>query len=114
VADDRQLAAAHDARGQERELISDAVNDEGVAGVMPALEAHDDVGLLGEPVDDLALALVAPLRPDDHHVGHYALSSRASLRTLAPDESGQVHLRIKDAGGRGKRTKPPGDSRTAL
>jgi hypothetical protein len=28
--------------------------------------------LLGEPVDDLALALVTPLGADDDHVGHEA------------------------------------------
>ena len=37
----------------------------GVAGVGAALVAHDDVGLLGEDVDDLALAFVAPLGADD-------------------------------------------------
>ncbi len=70
VADDRQLAGAHDARGQQRELVGDAVDDERVAGVVPALEAHDDVRLDGQPVDDLALAFVAPLGADDDHVRH--------------------------------------------
>ena len=41
-----------------------------MAGIMAALEADDDVGLLGQPVDDLALALVAPLRTDDHYISH--------------------------------------------
>ena len=35
-----------------------------------ALKAGDDVGPLGEPVDDLALALVAPLGAHDNHIGH--------------------------------------------
>ena len=70
VADDRELARAHDARRQERELVGLAADDERVAGVVAALEAHDDVGLLGQPVDDLALALVAPLGANDHDVRH--------------------------------------------
>lgn len=63
VADDRELAAADHARRQQRQLVGDAVDDERMAGIMPALKPDDDVGLLGEPVDDLALAFVAPLRP---------------------------------------------------
>ena len=70
VADDAELARPHDARGKERELVDRAVDDEGVPGVVAALEAGDHVGALGEPVDDLALALVAPLGAHDHHVAH--------------------------------------------
>src|SRR5829696_8367757 len=70
VADDRELALAHDAGGQQRELVGLGPDDEGVAGVVAALEAHDHVGLLGEPVDDLALALVAPLGADHHDIRH--------------------------------------------
>ena len=69
VADQRQLAANH-ARRQQAQLVADAVDDQRVAGIVPALVAHDDVGPLGQPVDDLALAFVAPLRPDDDHVCH--------------------------------------------
>src|SRR5260370_41826204 len=36
-----------------------------MAGVGPALVAHHQIGALGEHVDDLALALVAPLGADD-------------------------------------------------
>ena len=39
-----------------------------MAGVVTALEPDDGVGAAGEPVDDLALALVAPLRADDGDV----------------------------------------------
>ena len=41
-----------------------------VARVGAALVADDDVRVLREQVDDLALPLVAPLRPDDHGGGH--------------------------------------------
>ena len=40
-----------------------------VPGVVAALKAHDGVGVLGEQVGDLALALVAPLGADYHDPG---------------------------------------------
>jgi uncharacterized surface protein with fasciclin (FAS1) repeats len=70
IANDAQLAGAHDAGGEQAQLVGNAVNDERVAGIVTALEAHDDVGALGEPVDNLALALVAPLRSDDDYIRH--------------------------------------------
>ena len=82
VADDRQLAPAHDARGQQRQLVGGAVDDQRMAGIVAALEADDDVGLLGQPVDDLALALVAPLGADHHHIRHRTAFPDASARTL--------------------------------
>ena len=70
IADDRQFAAAHDAGRQQRQLVGHVADDQRVAGIVAALESHHDVGLFREPVDDLALALVAPLGADNHHVRH--------------------------------------------
>ena len=56
--------------GHVAELVRLAVGDDRVAGVRAALVAADEVGVLREQVDDLALALVAPLRADDHGRGH--------------------------------------------
>ncbi len=69
VADHRQRAA-DDAAGQQAELVDLVADDQRVAGVVPALEADDDIGARRQPVDDLALALVAPLRADDDDVSH--------------------------------------------
>src|SRR5262249_38767237 len=44
------------------------VDHQSVAGIVPALEAHYALRVISEPVDDLALTFVAPLRADDHHV----------------------------------------------
>ena len=44
------------------------VNDERVAGVMAALKADYQPGLLGQQIDNLAFAFVAPLRTNHHHV----------------------------------------------
>ena len=70
LTDDGELARPHHARGQERQLVADPVDDQRVAGIVTALETHDDIGALGQPVDDLAFSLVTPLRPDDNYVGH--------------------------------------------
>ena len=70
VADHRQLARPHDARRQKRKLVGLAVDHQGVAGVVAALETHHHVGGHRQPVDDLALTLVAPLSADNHHVRH--------------------------------------------
>ena len=75
VADHRQLAGAHNARRQERELVGDAVDNERVAGIVAALEAHDHVRLERQPIDDLAFALIAPLGADYDHIRHRARPS---------------------------------------
>src|ERR1700720_556047 len=46
-----------------------AMND-GMAGIIPTLTAHHDIGVGGEHVDDLPLPFVAPLRADQDRVGH--------------------------------------------
>src|SRR3981189_881760 len=43
-----------------------------MAGIVASLEAHVDICLLRQPVDDLALPLVAPLGADDDNIGHFA------------------------------------------
>jgi len=59
-----------------------------VAGIVAALKAHDDIGLLRQPVDDLAFTLVAPLGANHHDIRHNDLSC-AGLRTLAPGIPGR-------------------------
>src|SRR3546814_8766029 len=49
---------------------------QGMAGIVAALEPHHHIGAQGKPVDDLALALVAPLGADNHHVAHLNSPSR--------------------------------------
>ena len=87
VADDAELALAHHAGGQQRQLIGVVADDQGVAGVVAALEAHDDVGALRQPVDDLAFALVAPLGADHDHVRHAGPLHTTRPQTQAPGPS---------------------------
>jgi hypothetical protein len=72
VADQALHAVAQDARGDQVQHGLLAVADQRVAGVVPALEAHHGVGPLGEQIDDLALALVAPLGAEHYHVPAHA------------------------------------------
>ena len=80
VADRAQLARIEDPGRDQVELPLHAVAHDGVAGVVAALEADHEVRLLGEQVDDLALALVAPLGAHDHDAGHVVGQSRARRR----------------------------------
>ena len=68
VADQAQRAG-DDARRQQRELVGGVADHQRVPGVVPALEAHDHVGPARQPVDDLALAFIAPLGADHGDVG---------------------------------------------
>ena len=72
IADHGELRWPKHAGRQQRQLVGLAVDDKRVACIVAALETHDDIGLLRQPVDDLALPLVAPLGADDDNVGHFA------------------------------------------
>ena len=65
VAEHAELAGEEDAARQETELERLVADLDGVAGVVAALVARDDGERLCEQIDDLALALVAPLGADD-------------------------------------------------
>ena len=79
VADHRQFRGPQHAGGQQRQLVGDAVDDEGMAGIVAALEAHDDVGLLRQPIDNLALPFVAPLGADDDDIGNFVRFPSATV-----------------------------------
>ena len=52
------------------QLVDFSVNDQRVPGIVSALKAGNDIRPLAQSVHNLALALVAPLRADNHHIGH--------------------------------------------
>ena len=54
------------------------VDDQRMPGVVAALEAHHALRVIGQPVDDLAFALVTPLGADDDYV--LAILDRISYR----------------------------------
>ena len=97
---DRRRLAGDDPRGDLPDLVRLAVDDDRVPGVRAALVAADEVRLLGEQVDDLALPLVAPLRTDDHGGRHVPHSCRLRKRSAVtrPVELGArpVEARVQD------------------
>ena len=44
------------------------LNDQRMSGVMPALEAHYCSGLIGQQIDNLALAFITPLGAQDYYI----------------------------------------------
>ena len=72
VADDRRDVRVEHAAGHQVELEHLVADDDGVAGVVAALVAHDERDRLGQQVGGLALAFVAPLEADDHGGWHQA------------------------------------------
>ncbi len=75
VADHALHARVQDAGGNQRQDRLGAVDDEGVARVVAALETRDRADPLGEQVHDLALAFVAPLGADDDEIlGHLGVT----------------------------------------
>ncbi len=78
---DRAGLTLHDPGRDLPDLVGLLADDDGVAGVRPTLVAADEVGVLGEEVDDLPLALVAPLRADDHGRGHVLQSRTGASRS---------------------------------
>jgi hypothetical protein len=70
VPQDAGLALAQDPRGDEVEDDLLVAHHHRVPRVVPPLVAGDDVEALAQHVDDLALALVAPLHADHDEIGH--------------------------------------------
>src|ERR1700761_719855 len=75
-----------------------------MAGIMAALKADDDVSLLGQPVDDLALAFVSPLGADDDDVCHAEMSPAGPIDTKM---TGWMNLLQAMAGRSGYLMTPP-------
>jgi hypothetical protein len=65
-----------------RDLAEDELgiaDDYRVARIGPTLIPHDEIGPFGEHVNQLTLAFVSPLRPDDHHAGGLGIEHVGSL-----------------------------------
>ena len=63
-----------DARRDQRELVSNALNDDRVTGVGPPLIADDHIVLVAQQINDLTLGLVTPLKPHHTRRTHGAFS----------------------------------------
>ena len=87
IADEARPAGMQNAGGDQVQHMLAAADDDGVAGVAAALVAHDQVGLRGQHVDDLAFAFIAPLGANENGGGH-SLPSFAAARNPLPAASG--------------------------
>ena len=81
---------AEDADGEEVGGVLVGADADGVAGVGAATVADDDVGVIGDVIDDLALPLVAPLRTEDCEI-HTVLSRQSSVMSRKSSVIGPRH-----------------------
>ena len=70
VADHRLHARAQNAARDQLEHELLLPDEDGVAGVVPALIARHDVEALGKQIDHFAFAFVAPLRAENDDIAH--------------------------------------------
>ena len=71
--------------------------DDGVAGVVSALESDDHVRLLRQEVSDLPFALVAPLSTDDGRHRHvFECYPGCCPATMAPSFASSTRVRLRD------------------
>ena len=68
VADVALHTRAHDAAGDQVQGGFHAVDYQGMSGIVAALKAHHALGAFGQPIDQFALAFVAPLGSDHNDV----------------------------------------------
>ena len=107
----RDVRVEH-ARRRQLELEDLVPADDGVAGVVATLVAHDHGRLLGQEVGRLALALVAPLQPDDHGSRHQRAAYRESAREAGQIEgAGASKGASCDLGSLRERPAEPGNAR---
>ena len=106
VADHRGDVVVEDAARAQLEGEALAVDHQGVAGVVAALVADDQLHLLGDEVGELPLALVAPLGTDHHGRWHGPCSSQTANQTegrslLPGAHAGPCPHGLEDRFGRG-------------
>jgi hypothetical protein len=61
ATDDVHARGVDEAGREDVEVVGDAVRDDGVSGIVAALGAAAQLGVVGEDIDELAFAFVAPL-----------------------------------------------------
>ena len=84
VADEVHDARAEDAHREQVRgvfLVSEA---DGVAGVSSTTVAHNDLGILGEVIDDLALAFITPLEAENARI---AVEKRVHVEAFLKSKS---------------------------
>src|SRR4029079_14855550 len=104
AGDHRLDARRKNAAGNQREFIRLPLRNDGVPGIGAALVADNDVVLLSQQIDELALGFVAPLQTNDTSSGHNRPQKSTGKSVWRSDETqGSAKLVIKD--GRRARVK---------
>ena len=70
IAEDSDHMTAQDAGRDQMQFVNLIFEGDGMPGVVTAGVSGDDIGRVGQPVDDAAFAFVAPLRSDYNRDGH--------------------------------------------
>ena len=95
VADVAVHAGANDSRGNQVELVDLVAHNKRMACIVTALEAHDALCVISQPIDNLALALIAPLSSNyDDILSHVLPTLVNCLNNPLPivvDESSIAH-----------------------
>lgn len=70
VANDADFATPKDSGWNEMQNVGLTTMNDGVAGIVPALAAHDNVGFRRQHVDDFPLPLISPLSSNQNRIRH--------------------------------------------
>src|SRR5690349_10524405 len=94
IADDAGFVFVQGTGRDQAENIFFTVDHQRMSGIVATLKTYDHVGIGGEEVDDLALALVTPLRADNCNCLHTACpeSIEPCTRRSALDAGGRQAL----------------------
>ena len=70
IADDGGHPWAQNAAGDQFQDVFGGANEDGMAGVMPALIPRHDIEAVGKKIDDLSFSFVSPLCAQNDNVAH--------------------------------------------
>ena len=98
IADKAGLARMQHAGRNQAQHGFLAIHHQGVASVVAALEAHHALGVIGQPVNNLAFAFVTPLGADhDYVLGHEETSLHNAVQWEANGSTCQPSARQTSA-----------------
>ncbi len=83
VTDDANLVLVHDARGDQVEHELLVAHLDGVARIRATLEAHDDIRIERQEINNLRLTFIAPLGADYNTICHISFVFVTRSKALA-------------------------------
>ena len=73
IADVALHPRTHDAAGYQVQSCFDTIDDQGVACIVAPLKSDHSLRAFGQPINQFAFALIAPLGADDDHIASFDL-----------------------------------------